>query len=263
MFRVAVPFFGLSLGAFVSLDAQEDERLYEFTSKAGKKVIAELLTISEEQRMARIRRQDGIEFDLEIISLSLDDQQYVKDWMERRSESVGSTPPAPGSGDFRLEIEADKKMVDSDRDRDSSYTYESKKYQYTVRVRNISRQPLAGAKVQYQIVWKEALDLARGFRGRLGVDYSRRGRGESGRARGEKEIETLLFNREAELLTEKFSLDSMSYSREVYREDKLMGIIVRVIASDGAIIAEERLGMNRIEDVPWLAPRKEFSPEND
>lgn len=260
MIRIAVILAVFTTVNLFSLAAQDSDRLHEFTSKAGKKVIAELLAISEGQRMMKIRRQDGVEFELEIVDLCLDDQQYVKVWMETRPEPTATTPPEFSAENFRIEIEADKKVVDSKRNRDSYYTYESKKYQYTITVRNISRETLPETKVQYLIVWNEALNLSRGFDGDWGVDYSRRDPGGNGRLGGEKEIETLAFNREAELITDVFSLESMSYSREVYREDKLIGIIVRVLAPDGSLIAEERLGINKINDVSWEARERDPRP---
>ena len=54
--------------------------LHLFTE--GNQIAANLLEVVDDRKTAKIRREDGIVFSLEIVLFSLDDQQYIKDWME-------------------------------------------------------------------------------------------------------------------------------------------------------------------------------------
>ena len=83
------------------MHAQEAATIHEFTDKRGQKVSAILLAISEDRRQMTIKREDGQQFDTVINLLSLDDQQYIKDWMKNRP----GVTAAPGV-EYRLDLSA-------------------------------------------------------------------------------------------------------------------------------------------------------------
>ena len=70
--------FSAQVGSVVS--AQE-VNYHAFTDKKGQAIEASLLSISPDMQTAKIRRRDNREFDLTIVTLSLDDQQYIKTWL--------------------------------------------------------------------------------------------------------------------------------------------------------------------------------------
>ena len=82
-------------GAFLSLiallitgtAAQESADFHQFTDKKGQRVSAMLLEVSADRQQMKIRREDGQEFETVINLLSLDDQQYVKDWMKNAPQA--------------------------------------------------------------------------------------------------------------------------------------------------------------------------------
>ena len=114
MFRVLLILF-VTVHAPV-LFAQDAPDLHEFTDKKGTKILATLLRVSEDRRMMSIRREDGQEFESEINVLSLDDQQYIKDWMKTASPSAMMT-------DYRLELELSKKAGRTSKLSGSSSSY--------------------------------------------------------------------------------------------------------------------------------------------
>ncbi len=67
--------FGFSLFAGWGFDTcAQEAKPHVFTDKKGDAIDATLLTVSPDMKMAKIRREDKREFDLPILSLSLDDQ---------------------------------------------------------------------------------------------------------------------------------------------------------------------------------------------
>lgn len=254
MFRpllIPAALVAVSLG---SLLAQEAEEMHVFTSKADaeggekKTVEARLLAISEDRRTIRIRRKDGLEFELEIVGLSLDDQQYVKDWIKTRPSLEMAIVPGV---DYRLEIDIDKKSFDTERHEKGSYTYEQRNHQFDITVRNITRETLAGARLQYVILWKDALAVSQNSEGEWEVRYSRSENAEPGRIMGETGVADLPFNREDEIATQTYELNRVLHSSEVYQKDELIGIIVRVLSAGGSLIEELREGSAEIDDISW------------
>ena len=112
MFRL--PFITTFLG-FAFVLAAPGQEYHQFTSKDGKQISAMLLDISPDNRQVKIRRVDGLEFQFEIVGLSLDDQQHIKDWLKTRVVEVKT--------DYRLEVDLDYNATNTDRHRlDSYYT---------------------------------------------------------------------------------------------------------------------------------------------
>ena len=129
MFRL--PFITTFLG-FAFVLAAPGQEYHQFTSKDGKQISAMLLDISPDNRQVKIRRVDGLEFQFEIVGLSLDDQQHIKDWLKTRVVEVKT--------DYRLEVDLDYNATNTDRHRlDSYYTYEQRFGNYDIAIRNLSR----------------------------------------------------------------------------------------------------------------------------
>src|SRR5436190_9137256 len=64
-----------------------------FTNLTGVKIEAEI--VSKQGDQVRIKRADGREFSLQVISLSLADQEYIKAWQP--SGTSPTTPSKPGA----------------------------------------------------------------------------------------------------------------------------------------------------------------------
>jgi|GEM_PF-5048408 len=57
-----------------------------FSDKLDRQIEAQAISISEDWSTVRIRTKEGQEFDLEATRLSLDDQQFLKDWLDPRMD---------------------------------------------------------------------------------------------------------------------------------------------------------------------------------
>lgn len=257
MFRTCLPIllsgFVLAVG-LPSVAAQgSDGELHEFTDKTGKKILAELLAVSEDRRTMRIRREDGQVFQSEIVALSLDDQQFIKDWMESRPDDAAIMP---AEIDYRLEMEIAKKALGTERHTYRSYDLEQKMQNFAITVTNLSRDSLSGAQVEYVIVWANALDVYLDEDGEWTARFSSSNdfdisQAEVAAISGILPLEEVAFNRDITVTTEEHELNRMMHSSEVYREDEFRGIIARIVDSQGRSLQESRVGSAAIDDLTW------------
>jgi hypothetical protein len=229
---------------------------HEFTGKTGQKLVAKMLGVSEDRRQMRILRQDGMEFDTEIVIFSLDDQQYVKDWMKANASgaSTGSSAPAMGSGAFRLEVSITRVPGKSDKHRSVSYTMEEKESLFRINVRNLSRETLTGAKIEHAVVWKDSITVYFDDEEKewefssLDLDSPK----PTVKKLGEAALEPLRFNGEDSIQTSAVGIDEVFLGgNELYGQDELLGLKVRVLGADGAVLHESDSGGAAIAAMSW------------
>lgn len=246
MFRI-LSIFVVIIPALV-LSAQDAAGLHEFTDKKGAKILAELLGVSDDRRMMRIRREDGQEFETEIKVLSLDDQQFIKNWMKTAGSSAMTT-------DFRLELDLTKKSGRTTKldGSSSSYTYEMQLFSYEITVRNLSRETLPASRIEYVIVWDDKLPLYEAADGDWTYSSVDEDADQLRKRSGTAEIPELAFNRDETVTTEEFEIDEMFLVGDPYRKDEQTGIIARIVSSDGRVLLEERVGSARINSIEWEA----------
>lgn len=239
--------FGIGVG---SLASQETSEQHEFTDKSGKSILAELLGVSEDRRTMRIRREDGLEFESEIIALSLDDQQYIKDWLERQASAEAGGGP---SIDYRIEFEIERSSPETTRRGGEPYELEKKMQRFAVTVTNLSREDLVDARFSYVIVWENQVDVVESASGEWLPTRNPAG-GIGRRAMvGDRDLPVLAFNRDFVVETEPFELNRMMLASDVYHEDEFVGIIVRVLSPTGAVLAVARNGRSAIDAMGWDA----------
>lgn len=240
MFRTSVILSVLLITVFCR--SQEAE-IHEFTDKKGQKIRAALLDVSADLRTMKIRREDGAEFDSAINLLSLDDQQFIKIWLANRPEFV----------DFRLEIAIDRKPLETERAASGSLQLETKSNQYEISVRNLSREPLESARLEYVVVWENGVSIYETDEGV--TTYTTHGDETSSpmvRVEGGERLEPLAFNRETLVSSATFDIERVAYSEaEILYEDEPIGMVVRILTSSGIILAEEKTGDVRISNLSW------------
>ncbi len=91
--RVTLPLFICMFLAFESAQAWRTDlspsEYHLFTDKKDQQIDARILSISDEMTEIRIERRDGQVFEIAATVLSLDDQQFIRDWLYPK--------PAPGA----------------------------------------------------------------------------------------------------------------------------------------------------------------------
>ncbi|MDF1739310.1 MAG: hypothetical protein P1U86_09130 [Verrucomicrobiales bacterium] len=231
--------------------AQDRDELHLFTDKKGNQITANLLGIAEDRRTAKIRREDGMEFTPEIVLFSLDDQQYIKDWMEAEAKLAASETPVP---EFHLTLKVDHKEESTEKHSQRSLTLESTPHYFEISVLNTSRETLEGAVLEYAVVWQEDVAIFEDEdEGEWDYSYTRRDDiGMLVRKNGSLPLETLAFNRDVKLESDKTPIERVvdSYGDPV-REDLLLGALVRVVGADGQVLAEATSGKSELSAYTW------------
>ncbi len=242
MFRL--PFITVLLG-FALVLAATGQEYHQFTSKDGKQMSAMLLDISPDNRQVKIRREDGLEFQFEIVGLSLDDQQHIKDWLKTRVVEIKT--------DYRLEMDIDHNATETERHRsDSYYTYEQRFGNYEIAIRNLSRETLPAATLEYIVVWKERLRVYESAES--GWTYSSSGSSSEDpkiKISGSKELGEMVYNRDVEIFTDEVEINRYLFDGKVSREDELVGVKIRVKDAYGNILLEEESAGSEIENLSW------------
>lgn len=241
---------GLLFSAVLSLGAQDLRPMHAFTDKNGKQILATLLSVSADRRTMKIRREDNQEFELVINVLSLDDQQFIKEQLE--------TVPVEKK-EFRLEMDVSLKEVNAE-----SYPYGETDYDltqifftYLVNLRNLSRETLENAKIEWAIVMDERIEVHPAKDGSEGWEFDRRSDSDLEIKMvvfaGEVELLSVPYNQEVAVTSDEVEINEMLYDDEVYvgRADTLLGAIIRVVSADGSVLFEERLGDSDFEAISW------------
>lgn len=236
------------------LRAQESGDFHEFTGKSGQKLVAKVVGVSEDRRQMRIVRQDGQSFDTDIVIFSLDDQQYVKDWMKSGAATASAAAMTGGASSYRLEVSLTRLPGKTDKHRDQVYTMEEKETLFRISVRNLSRETLEGAKVEYAMVWKDSVVI---YYDEDDEEWEFSARDLDSpvppvKKLGEAALEALRFNGDGTLETDAIRIDEVFYDgNELYGKDDLLGLKVRVVGADGTLLHEADSGGAAIAALSW------------
>ncbi len=222
-------------GALVLSTAQDagSGEFRQFTNKEGRMIEARILGISPDRKTLTIGQRDGREFELEIVLLSLDDQQFLRQWIANR----------PATADYRLEVAIDKileKSTEKRRDRGGFYRFSSEYPQYRITVTNLSRETVPGPVVEYCLLYREKVSIRYDEEERDWEfsSFSLDG-GKLNTVRAEIPLEDLVYNREQAVVTESVEIDHViGDGNYIYGEDELVGLILRVKDSSGTPIGE-------------------------
>lgn len=214
--------------AYLIASLAEEPIYRNFTNKEGKQIEARIVSVSTDRKTVKIAQRDGREFDLEIVLLSLDDQQVLREWLLSR----------PVASDLRLEVAIDKiseRSSKRERDRQGFYRFTTEYPQYRVTVTNLDRVTVIKPIMEYCVLHRERLSILYSEDLRDWV-YSTVG-GDEGRVmktQGKIELEDLVFNREQIASTPMMVIErALGDGNYVYGEDELIGLLVRITDSQG------------------------------
>lgn len=228
----------------MSLQAQ-DGAFHEFANKDGQVIDARITRVTPDWKTMTIQMRDGRSFEMQVNVLTLDDQQWVKEW-------IGANPEATAVK-FELDVIFEKKEDTTERERDDYYRYTIKDVTYTISVRNKSRADLVGAKVEYAIIFEDAVRI---YRNDLtgDPDYFRDDDNpDEELIKGSSEVTTTLaYNHVHEFITKPAKEETVNGDGgTTYGEDRIIGALVRVLDRDGAVIGEYKSGETSMRDRTW------------
>ncbi|MCB1237784.1 MAG: hypothetical protein KDM91_22150 [Verrucomicrobiae bacterium] len=136
--------------------AQEGDDYRQFTDKEGRRLEARIVQAELGSPKMKIEMRDGRQFDLDVVTLSLDDQQFVRDWLKRTPTALVS---AAAATDFRLEVTLDKIEKRADSGKDDFYRYEVSDVSYRVSIKNLSRETLPPLTAEFRMIYREGIEL--------------------------------------------------------------------------------------------------------
>ena len=222
------------LGGLPQLGSAADYRT--FTAKSGSQIEAKVIGFGAYKRMVKIERRDAQVFELEIVRLSLIDQQYLKTWLETVPDAAQMIAPPI---DFSIDVRVDKIEEKRDRSESDPYKFTSTPIFYNLTVTNKTREALRGATLHYFTLMENEVTLLndpdRTARWTPSVEFTLM-------LKSQKVLmEELLFNRDVVIRThdliEEVVLGAGNYR---YGSDEIAGVIGVVKDRGGRILHEFR-----------------------
>ncbi len=224
-----------------------------FTDKKGQAIEATPLSISPDKTKLQIRRKDGVEFEISILTLNLDDQQFIKNWMGKN----------PVKMDYKVDITFEKnfertKYIPGPKNR-YDLKFVTEKTSFDMKVKNMTRATLSGLILEHYIITEHSVytgpyddpDEKEATEWYYPFDYWSRKGGKVPAIPVEKPIslsykkislKDLPYSFSAEITTDTIPIREITkaLSRESMNKDTLIGIIVRLTDADGNEISVQR-----------------------
>lgn len=224
-------------------DGESDWRV--FRDKEGHEVEARILALSPDCRTVRISRRDGVQIDLVVTRLSLDDQQHLREWFFAR-------PPAdPATLRFRIVMERHERSKSREKIANAvqEALWETSELSYGVSITNLSTGPVPNLKLEYCLLLENLIDI-RSPAEKSGDEEAdeagplwRANRAGAVRyLRGTVDLPLLTFNRPHALETDALIRDLIRTARLTREdsEDRPVGLMVRLVDGEGRLVASHQ-----------------------
>ena len=253
MFSSQVGFYAFALA----------EEYHTFTNKKGQKIEAQLMSITPDKKRAYIRKKGSREVPVEIVTLSLDDQQYLKNWLRDN----------PIKLEFNLDVSFNKHQLGTDRQPVPNYnvTWATNNTNMEIKVQNKSREKLTGATIEYYIIIEQGINVnpyreGSSSRKEYGVDgwwyhnerssKGMRGKRKMGRLpilikHGKSKMVDLPFNYSEKIISETFPLREIEGDSQSSVKDGILGVIVKITAENGSLIGVYRSNDHKLFQRDW------------
>ncbi|MCB1231403.1 MAG: hypothetical protein KDN19_14110 [Verrucomicrobiae bacterium] len=227
----------------------EGEEWHQFQDREGHELEARVLAFSSDWRQVRIERRDGRTFEIEVTRLALDDQQFLRDWL--------IDPHRLATADLHFELNLTRRDSPGEKRRMANAVeeieWETSETGYEISVTNLSRQPVVNLSLEYCLLIQEEVEILAaapieevdasakdGDTDEITRLYRARKTPQTAYLFGSLPLPPLAFNRAERLSTESMVRDlvlSKGMTRESF-EDHVAGILVRLVANDGTVLAE-------------------------
>ncbi|NOY00841.1 MAG: hypothetical protein GXP30_14090, partial [Verrucomicrobia bacterium] len=237
-----------------------------FTDKKGQTIEAALLSINPDKSKIGIERRDGRKFEIPILSLSLDDQQFIKNWLEGN----------PIKSDHNLEVSFIKHQESTERTavpNSGGLKWVEDTSTIEIKIKNRSRIDLKGASLHYYIIIEQGVNatvMAPESQQSYGVKEwwypnapdvpIKRKKGKKLKEKkplwvihGQSKIDDLAYNFSMEVQSSPFPLREISQSGAsgANPKDVILGTIAKITDKDGKEIILTRSTENGLMKRGW------------
>lgn len=237
-----------------SSERAPEEAWHLFRDKEGHEVEAKVVSFSPDWRQVSIERRDGRQFDLAVTRLSLNDQQYLRDFLLNRA--------APDPDSVRIDlhiISRDSPPLRAKLETPTeSAVWETSEIGYQIQLTSLSRLPLVHLRLEYCLLLEDAVEILDPPPVGSPLDEARplwrAGRQNALRYRvGSIDLPPLSFNRTREWDTATLTRDVVTpkSATRTPLEDRRAGLLVRIVASDGTVLAERSEMARAYSDLDW------------
>ena len=204
-------------------------------SVSGQEIEARLLSaLGDSIRIERV--DDGREFTIPIGSLDEYTAAKVRQWIDK----------VPGAVDYSLSIEASRSLAGSSSFMSAGREMKTADWSYRVRVTNLSRNLIAGAMLEYRIVYDDEVDIAR--------TVVAPGKGANQQEGQLVDLPEMQYNDEIEFDTPPLTLHTYEYvpqrGEREYSRDSIKGLWVRIV-KNGEILCEYQSHPGAMASLSW------------
>ncbi|MFK5923066.1 MAG: hypothetical protein QM496_12875 [Verrucomicrobiota bacterium] len=245
------------LFAYYCQAAQTQNSYHVFTDKKGKSIEATPVSISPDKTKLQIQRKDGNQFEISIMTLNLDDQQFIKSWLKENPNTIN----------YNVNITVDKSFERSKYTPGPKGRYDIKfiveKTQFEIEVKNLTRAKLTDLILEYYIITEHSI-FARSYQDPdqkkpaewyYPFDHWARQAGDPtpdkpiSLTHGKIKLEDLPYSFSTRITTPLVDIREITReaSRESLNKDTLYGIIVRLTDTEG-----HEISLYRSSDRPFL-----------
>ncbi|MEM7696928.1 MAG: hypothetical protein AAF236_00825 [Verrucomicrobiota bacterium] len=211
------------------------EQAVRLRDMEGRELEAVLVSAVGEQITLK-RASDGQEFEVPIATFDSESQGLIAGWIDSDPSAV----------EYTIDFEVEKKQGETNKFETASRIFETEQWGYTVRLMNRSRNDLAGAELEYRLIYNDRVRIVR--------TTATPGDGENQQEGQSLELPTLITNEQIEFETPTIPLETYEYEptrgEHEYARDLMVGIWIRVLKS-GIVLSEFKSNETALADVSW------------
>ncbi|MEM7015651.1 MAG: hypothetical protein AAF585_29680 [Verrucomicrobiota bacterium] len=229
----------------------------EFTDAKGRVIEAKLISATGDGKV-EIERE-GKRFVVPIAMFSIDDQTYIKNWLEKN----------PGAISYRFRVYADvDDLTNQNRSKDGSMVSDRLKIrpkEMLVDITNLNASSLANIRIEVDAVVEDAVDAISGSYAKLAVGYSKKDVVKTQLIRASATFEAIAPQGRAEI---EFEFDTESYvDRDGSKvdgaaQDRVLGVWVKIYQGDVKIGEEKSSLHSNFSNVDFEKERKPTPARN-
>ncbi len=217
----------LAVGSVSGQTPPEELHVFSPKDSPDKKLEARVQAISPDRKMVQLIPKSGTAASVEILRLTLEDQQYLKGWLDQQ---VGAK-----STNLRVTITSSASSTGRDRD---IYTVQHRNLVYTVKVQNLDRRETGNLRLEMLVFVGDRISVTKSAAS-LSVDTVTPGR-RTLFEYVEQPLSSMAYNRDQTVSSLGVATEEARYDgNTLMGEDKPLGYLLRILDSADKVVFEK------------------------